>query len=157
IAEICRRLDGLPLAIELAAARTRLLPPAAMLPRLDRRLPLLTGGARDLPRRQQTLRDAIAWTHDLLPPHEPTLFRRLSVFAGGFTLEAAEAVCGPQGTGDRGQGSVERIVTPDPRPLTPDPSVLEGIESLVDKSLVRAVEPDRDVDGEPRFAIYETI
>ena len=92
VAEICRRLDGLPLALELAAARVKLLPPQALLERLDERLKLLTGGARDAPARQRTLRDAIAWSHDLLSPHDQTLFRRLAVFAGGCTLEAVEAV-----------------------------------------------------------------
>jgi predicted ATPase/DNA-binding NarL/FixJ family response regulator len=153
IAEICRRLDGLPLAIELAAARTRLLPPPAMLARLDRRLPLLTGGARDLPLRQQTLRDTIAWTYNLLPEDERALFRVLSVFAGGFSIEAAEYVC--RGTGVGSQED-DRPSTPDSRLPTPV-SVLEGIESLVDKSLVRTLEADRQSNGEPRFALYETI
>jgi predicted ATPase/DNA-binding CsgD family transcriptional regulator len=138
VAEICRRLDGLPLAIELAAARAKVLAPAALLARLERRLPLLTGGGRDLPARQQTMRAAIAWSHDLLPPGVDVLFRRLSVFVGGFTLEAAEAVCGLD-----------------------DPSldVLEGTSTLVEESLLRLFEPpDGGPDaGTPRFAMLETI
>ena len=117
VAEICVRLDGLPLAIELAAARIRLLSPEAMLARLGHGLALLTGGRRDLPARQQTLRDAIAWSYDLLDRDEQRLFRRLGVFVGGFTLEAAEAVC--DGEGDLGI------------------DVLDGLDSLVDKSLVQ--------------------
>ena len=132
VAEICRRLDGLPLAIELAAARIRLLPPPALLARLDQRLPLLTRGVRDAPARQRTLRDTIAWSHDLLTPEERVLFRRLSVFAGGWTLEAAEAIAGPEGELD----------------------VLEALTALVDKSLVRQ---SGDVAGEPRFGLFETI
>ena len=93
IQEICSRLDGLPLAIELAAARTKVLSPSAILDRLQSRLQLLTGGALDLPERQQTLRKTIDWSHDLLNEAERKLFRRLSVFVGGCTLEAAEAVC----------------------------------------------------------------
>ncbi|HEY7031220.1 MAG TPA: LuxR C-terminal-related transcriptional regulator [Thermomicrobiales bacterium] len=156
IAKICRRLDGLPLAIELAAARTRLLPPAAMLARLDRRLPLLTGGARDLPRRQQTLRDTIAWTYDLLPEDDRSLFRLLSVFVGGFSIEAAEAVCAG-GQGDRGAGGQEVGRLPPCPPVPLSPSVLEGIESLVEKSLVKTLAAEKQPDGEPRFALYETI
>src|SRR5439155_4886207 len=126
VAEICHRLDGLPLAIELAAARIRLLSPEAMLARLDRRLPLLTGGARDLPARQRTLRDTIAWSYDLLEEAEQRLFRRLSIFVGGCTLEAAEAVCNPGG--DSG------------------PDVLNGTGALVARSLLRREEaPGSDV------------
>ncbi len=133
VAEICARLDGLPLAIELAAARTRHLTPAAMLKRLSSRLGLLTGGARDLPVRQQTLRGAIAWSHELLTPVEKTLFARLAVFAGGCTLETAEAVSGMVG------------------PLEGD--VLETVVSLADKSLLRV----DGSGGEPRYKMLETI
>jgi predicted ATPase/class 3 adenylate cyclase len=130
--EICTRLDGLPLAIELAAARVRLLPPQALLARLARRLPLLVGGARDLPARQQTLRDTIAWSYDLLDPDEQALFRQLGVFVGGFTLETAEATC----------------VSP-----TTGVAFLDGVASLVEKSLLLQDEPH----GEPRFRMLETI
>jgi predicted ATPase len=134
VAEICARLDGLPLAIELAAARVRLLPPQAMLARLESRLKLLTGGARDLPARQQTLRNAIEWSYDLLDDAEKRLFRRLAVFVGGRTLEAIEAVCNAEG--DLGM------------------DVLEGVESLLSKSLLRQEE---GVGGEPRLVMLETI
>ena len=143
VAAICARLDGLPLAIELAAARVRLLPPEAMVGRLEQRLPLLTGGARDLPARQRTLRDTIAWSYDLLPEPEQRLFRRLSVFVGGFSLESAEAVCDGGARGD-----------PDPSSLAPRPSPLDLLGSLVDNSLVRQAEV---AAGEPRFTMLETI
>jgi predicted ATPase/class 3 adenylate cyclase len=134
IAEICHRLDGLPLAIELAAARSKLLPPQAMLARLGRRLPLLIGGARDLPARQQTLRGAITWSHDLLDETEQRLFRRLSTFVGGWTVPAAEVMC---------DAHADLSI-----------NVLDGVASLLDKSLVRH-EPF--TDPEPRFGILETI
>jgi predicted ATPase/DNA-binding CsgD family transcriptional regulator len=134
VAGICHRLDGLPLAIELAAARVRLLSPRALLARLEQRLPLLTGGALDLPERQQTLRNTIDWSHDLLDEEERRLFRRLSVFVGGCTLEAAEAVC----------NTIEDSSA----------ATLDGLTSLIDKSLLRQEE---GVGGEPRFAMLETI
>ena len=134
VAEICTRLDGLPLAIELAAARIRLLPPQKMLERLQSRLKLLTGGARDLPVRQQTLKGAIEWSYDLLDEGEKQLFRRLAVFVGGRSLEAIEAVCNAEGE------------------LQVD--VLDGLESLIRKSLLRQEE---GVGGEPRFMMLETI
>jgi len=134
IAEICARLDGLPLAIELAAARIRILSPAQMLGRLERRLSLLTGGGPDLPVRQQTLRQAIDWSHELLSDGEKRLFRRLAVFAGSCTLEAAEAVCNPR--------------------QEPGLSVLDGMSSLVDKSLIHEVDAAPD---ELRFAMLETV
>jgi hypothetical protein len=132
VAEICRRLDGLPLALELAAARLKILSPAALLTRFDRRLPLLTGGALDLPDRQQTLRQTISWSHDLLGEEERILFRRLGVFAGGWTVEAAEAVAS-------GDGHLD---------------VFEKLSSLVDKNLVRLADHASD---EPRFTMLETI
>ena len=138
IVAICRRLDGLPLAIELAASRVRLLPPKAILARLDSRLTLLTGGGRDLPERQQTLRGAIAWSHDLLEPAQQTLFRRLAVFAGGWTIDAAEAVAG---------------FGADP-PLP----VFDGLDALHDTSLIRAQEGiGADARADPRFAMLQTI
>ena len=127
VAGICARLDGLPLAIELAAVRARVLSPDDILARLERRLPLLDHGARDLPPRQQTMRNAIAWSHDLLSPEEQALFRQLSVFAGGFSLEAAEAIC--------------------------DDSALDLVTSLVEKSLVR----EEERAGSSRFAMLDTI
>jgi predicted ATPase/DNA-binding NarL/FixJ family response regulator len=134
VAAICRRLDGLPLAIELAAARVKVLPPAALLERLKHRLPLLSGGGRDLPARQQTMRATIAWSYDLLTPEEQTLFRRLAVFAGGCTLAAVNDVAG---------GPTEFGIDP-----------LEGVSSLLDKSLLRR--EDGPV-GEPRLTMLETV
>ena len=134
VAAICARLDGLPLAIELAAARIKLLSPSAMLTRLESCLNLLTGGARDLPTRQQTLRGTVDWSYGLLNPAEQTLFRRLSVFLGGCTLEAVEAVCDT--AGDLGL------------------DVLDGMASMVDKSLVQQVEA---AEGETRFVMLSTI
>src|SRR5204863_1148600 len=131
VAEVCARLDGLPLAIELAAARSKLLPPATMNRRLDRALDLLVGGAQDLPGRQRTLRATLEWSHGLLSDDESKLFARLAVFAGGWTLEAAEAVCGDGGL-----------------------DVLQTLASLVDESLVRRL---RRAAPEPRFAMLETI
>src|SRR5690606_37859527 len=134
VAEICARLDGIPLAIELAAARIKVLSPQALLVRLGSRLELLTGGARDLPARQKTMRATIAWSYDLLDDAEKRLFQRLSVFAGGATLEAAEAICNPNG--DLGV------------------DVLDGIASLVDESLLQ--EEDGG-NGEIRFTMLGTI
>jgi predicted ATPase/DNA-binding CsgD family transcriptional regulator len=131
VAAICRRLDGLPLAIELAAARSLVLTPEAMLPRLARRLPLLAGGRRDAPDRHQTMAQAIAWSHDLLSPQEQRLFRCLAVFVGGFSLEAAQAIAG-----------VTEI------------DLLEQVAALTDHHLLRRMEGS---SGEPRFAMLETV
>ncbi len=135
VAEICRRLDGLPLAIELAAARVKVFTPEALLARLDRRLELLTGGPRDAPPRLRALRDTIAWSHDLLSPDEQMLFRRLAVFVGGFTLEAAAAVAG--------EGEA-----------VPSLTILDLVASLVDKSLLRL---EARAGHEPRFGMLETV
>ncbi|MCC7023849.1 MAG: tetratricopeptide repeat protein, partial [Thermomicrobiales bacterium] len=137
IVDICRRLDGLPLAIELAAARVRLLTPEAIRTRLDSRLALLTGGGRDRPERQQTLRAAIAWSHDLLADDERALFRRLAVFAGGWTLEAAESIADA---------------------VPPPVSAFDSLAALNDNSLVRqASEDDASRGDEPRFTMLQTI
>jgi predicted ATPase/Tfp pilus assembly protein PilF len=149
VAEICQRLDGLPLAIELAAARCRALSPATLLARLNDRLAILAGGARERAQRQQTLRDALAWSYDLLDPAEQALFARQAVFVGGATLEAAEAICGGWGLGVGGWDNA--VLTPNPQPLTP---ILDGLAALVDKSLLRQVETD---DGASRFTMLETI
>jgi predicted ATPase/DNA-binding winged helix-turn-helix (wHTH) protein/tRNA A-37 threonylcarbamoyl transferase component Bud32 len=134
VIEICARLDGLPLAIELAAARVKVLSPSSLLARLASRLHLLTGGSRDLPQRQQTLRAAIDWSYDLLTAPEQKLFRRLSVFVGGCSLEGAEAACDTKG--DLGL------------------DLLDGIASMVDKSLVQQID---QATGESRFVMLETI
>jgi predicted ATPase/class 3 adenylate cyclase len=133
VAGITARLDGLPLAIELAATRTKVLTPEQILSRLQRRLSILTGGGSSLPERQRTLRATIAWSHDLLDAAERRLFARLSVFTGGWTFESAEAVCDPEGLGL---------------------DALDGLTSLVDKSLVRRSEPP---GRSPRFSMLETI
>jgi predicted ATPase/DNA-binding CsgD family transcriptional regulator len=134
ITEICARLDGLPLAIELAAVRIKLLPPQALLQRLEHRLQVLTSGTQDVPARQQTLRNTIAWSYQLLDAQEQRLFRRLCVFSGGCTLEAIESICG----------------TPDDGALP----VLERVAALIDKSLLQQMEPEGE---EPRFVMLETI
>jgi len=136
IAEICVRLDGLPLALELAAARMKLFPPQALLARLDQRLSVLTGTSRDVPARQQTLRNTIAWSYHLLDAAEQRLFRRLSVFVGGCTLEAVEAICAAREEGDEaGQ-------------------VMDSVASLLDKSLLQQTEQEGQ---EPRLVMLETI
>jgi predicted ATPase len=145
VAEICTRLDGLPLAIELAAARTRVLPPRAMLDRLEPRLALLTGGPRDLPARQQTLRATIAWSYDLLTEPERRLFERLGVFVGGFTLGAGSWVMGDG-------GSPDALLAPNTH--HPSPITLDLVSALVSRSLLRQQEQP---DGEPRFSMLETI
>jgi non-specific serine/threonine protein kinase len=138
VVEVCRRLDGLPLAIELAAARAKMLSPKALLARLSQRLELLTGGPRDLPTRLQTMRGALAWSDDLLTADAQALFRRLSIFVGGFTLEAAENVAGSREPGTRSL------------PI----SVLDGIAALADASLLRQ---DEGSGGEPRYLMLETV
>jgi predicted ATPase/DNA-binding CsgD family transcriptional regulator len=137
IAETCVRLDGLPLAIELAAARIKLLPPLALLKRLSHRLEVLTGGAQDLPDRQQTLRNTLQWSYDLLTEQDQRFFRRLSIFLGGCTFEAIEALC-QVGQEDGDQAS----------------SVLEGVASLLDKSLVQQTEREGEA---PRLVMLETL
>lgn len=135
VVEICSRLDGLPLAIELAAARTRLFPPSTLLQRLSSSLTLLTGGAKDAPLRQQTLRNTIDWSYGLLTDAEQRLFARLSVFAGGWTYEAAAQACGPDA----------------------DLDVLDGLTSLVEKSLVREEDVQTHSFEESRFHMLDTI
>ena len=132
IVDVCRRVDGFPLAIELAAARVKALPPALLLNRLERRLSVLTRGGPDLPPRQRTMRDAVAWSYDLLDPAEQALFRGIASFTGGFTLEAAEAVTGQQG----------------------DLEIVDGIASLVERNLLRCLP---GASGAPRYHMFETI
>jgi predicted ATPase/transcriptional regulator with XRE-family HTH domain len=134
IAEMCHRLEGIPLAIELAAPRLKLLSPQALLARLERRLQVLTGGARDLPERQRTMRATIAWSYELLSPAEQALFRRLAVFAGGWTLEAAEQVCLEAGASKL--------------------DMLEGLSSLLDKSLLNQ---EHESPGETRFRMLYVL
>ncbi len=134
IAEICARLDGLPLAIELAAARSKLLSPAAILDRLEQQFTLLTGGSRDLPARQQTMRQAIAWSYNLLDPSAQALFRRVCIFAGGLTLEAAMKVCGETDSDEQ--------------------TIVDGLASLLDQSLIRRFDSG---GGEDRFAVLNTM
>lgn len=136
VAEICRRLDGLPLAIELAASRVRHFPPGVLLQHLTKRLPVLTGGRRDQPARQQTIAGAIAWSYDLLPPEEQLLFRLLSVFVGGASYDDIAAVVAA--TGDAGE----------------ELDLLSGLASLVEKSLLRE---QHGLDGMPRFSMLETM
>ncbi|MDH3944116.1 MAG: tetratricopeptide repeat protein, partial [Anaerolineae bacterium] len=135
IVEICRRLDGLPLAIELAAARIKLFSPEVLLEKLGASLDVLTGGARDLPARQQTLRDAIEWSYSLLNETDQILFARLSIFVGGFDLEAAEQIC------VLGKGVLTE-------------SILDGIASLINNSLLEQADL---LNGRPRFRMLDTI
>jgi excisionase family DNA binding protein len=134
VTAVCHRLEGVPLAIELAAARSKALPPSALLTRLDRRLPLLTGGPRDAPARLRSMRDAIAWSYDLLTDEEQTIFRCLGVFAGGFTIDAVETI-----------GRTRN------RPV---PDALSALSALVDGSLLSV---DIDTGGEPRFDMLQTV
>jgi predicted ATPase/DNA-binding CsgD family transcriptional regulator len=177
VAELCRRLDGLPLAIELAAARSKLFSPRAMLARLAGAgggppLHLLERRSRDLPARQQTMRDAVAWSHDLLTGEQQAVFRRLAVFAGGCTVEAAAAVAGATAPpGSRCRGTQGGTTPQDPRgrslPATgggaeprgaggggPPSGVVLALEALVDNSLLKQ---DEQADGEPRFSLLETV
>ncbi len=142
VAEICFRLEGLPLAIELAAARLKLFSPQALLARLGSRLQLLRGGPRDMPARHQTLRQAIAWSYDLLPPAEQAFFQQLAVFVGGCSLEAVEAIC----------RAADKFSL----------DALDGLTALIDNSLLRQeqtqdAKSDISREGEPRFVMFETI
>jgi len=152
VAEICNRLEGLPLGIELAAARIKFLSPQAILTKLENRLKLLTGGARDLPARQQTMRGAVEWSYDLLNKEERCLFRHLAIFAGGFTLETAEAVAGcrlsaageEEVTGEQETAEIEQLTI----------DTFDGVTSLVNKSLLVSKE---QANGETRFRMLEVV
>jgi predicted ATPase len=154
--EVCRRLDGLPLAIELAAARVRVLPPPLLLARLMQaspgspRLAILGGGPRDAPARQQTLEAAIAWSYDLLDPAEQAIFRQLAVFVGGFTLAAAEAVVSVAGDEVHLAGAAAGS-------MSMRQSVFDPLSSLIDHSLVIGQVRSRHDDAAPRFRMLETI
>lgn len=152
VAEICTRLDGLPLAIELAAARVKILSPQAILAKLGNRLQLLTGGARDLPARRQTVRGAVAWSYDLLKEEEKRLFERLAVFVGGFTYEAAEAVVQSSSVQPNFDSSSSEKEYNEARALNID--VLDLLTSLIDKSLLVSKE---QADGEMRFRMLEVV
>lgn len=155
VAEICRRVDGLPLAVELAAVRIKVLSAEALLSRLSSSMAVLTGGLADAPARQQTMRDAIGWSYELLSADEQALFRQLAVFAGGFSLEAAERVAimrpgdGVQRSAE-GHGAIARRQEAGANPM----AFIDLLGSLVDRSLIRA---DVNGDGETRFGMFETI
>ncbi len=152
IAEICIRLDGLPLAIELAAARTKLLSPKAILARLVDRFTLLSRDSRDVPPRLRTMRDAVGWSYDLLSDDERELFRLLSVFPGGFTIEAAEALTRKQHDSVNAESA---SIDPDRSLAHPaGQSLLDGVSSLLDKSLLLQTDQSSD---QPRFGMFETI
>ncbi len=159
IAALCRALDGLPLALELAAARLAIFSPEALLNQMADRLAMLSDGPRDAPPRQQTIEAAIGWSHDLLSPDEQAMFRRLAVCAGGFTLEAAEAI-GSWLSAISHQHEVSAVlpIAPTPRHPTPvahhpSPSIVHFVSRLLDQSLIQRLPGG----GEPRFFMLETI
>ena len=149
VADICRRLDGLPLALELAAARIKVLPPAALLARLGNRLALLTSGPLDRPPRQRTLRAALDWSYELLTPDVQRLFRRFAAFVDGCTLAAAEAIAGDGPFTSQVAGAAGA----QPEAPSVEAGILDGLQSLVDNSLLKPV----DADGAPRFMMLESI
>jgi predicted ATPase len=154
VSEICRHLDGLPLAIELAAARSNVLSPEALLNRLSGPLHLLSGGPRDAPGRHQALHSAIAWSYSLLTPEEALLLERLSVFAGTFTLGAAEAVAGNEPIDFEPSFYADNVELPPNDPPVDAARIFDLLDALVDHSLVQRVETD---DDEPRFRLFTTI